>query len=153
MQRPALALAARFTAASSSFHLGAVRFPAPSPQNDGTTFLDSNPQIIPNGSSNTKAAFDFISWEATNPMITAKFANTVANVPQLVKVPHFALESDPLFRLYEQEANSPQAHVWQQSGNSSTYATELCQAQSSALVGGKTAQAALSTVATQVGEQ
>jgi multiple sugar transport system substrate-binding protein len=133
--------------------VGVVKFPAPSPANDGTTFLDSNPQIIPRGSSNPQAAFDFISWETSNPQVTATFANTVANIPQLESVPKFPLESDQLFDLYVKEASSPQAHVWPQNAKASTYATDLCQAQSSALVGGKSAQAALQNLASQLKQQ
>ena len=133
--------------------VGVVKFPAPSPANDGTTFLDSNPQFIPKGSKNAQAAFNFIAWETTDPSVTAQFANTVANIPQLKKTPSFGLESDKLFDLYVKEAGSPQAHVWPQSANSSTYQTAICEAQSGALVGGKTAGAALRAVSTQLEQQ
>jgi multiple sugar transport system substrate-binding protein len=133
--------------------VGVVKFPAPSPANDGTTFLDSNPQLIPRGSSNPKAAFDFISWETTNPQVTSMFANTVANIPQLTTVPKFPLENDKLFDLYVNEAKSPQAHVWAENAKASTYSTDLCQAQSGALVGGKTATAALQNLASQLKQQ
>ena len=133
--------------------VGVVKFPAPSPANDGTTFLDSNPQIIPRGSSNAKAAFDFIAWETTNPQMTALFANTVANIPQLKTVPKFPLMKDKLFDLYIKEANSPQAHVWTENAKASTYSTDLCQAQSGALVGGKSAQSALQNLASQLKQQ
>jgi len=134
-------------------NVGVVKFPAPSPANDGTTFLDSNPQFIPKGSKNAQAAFNFIAWETTDPSVTAQFANTVANIPQLKKTPSFGLESDKLFDLYVKEAESPQAHVWPQSANSSTYQTAICEAQSGALVGGKTAGAALRAVSTQLEQQ
>jgi ABC-type glycerol-3-phosphate transport system substrate-binding protein len=130
--------------------VGVVKFPAPSPANDGTTFLDSNPQIIPRGAKNAQAAFDFIAYETTNAAATAKFANTVANIPQLKKTPSFALESDPLFDLYVKEAESPQAHVFPLSSDSSTYQTAICEAQSAALVGGKTPAAALGAVSSQL---
>jgi multiple sugar transport system substrate-binding protein len=133
--------------------VGVVKFPAPDPANTGTTFLDSNPQLIPRGSSNAKAAFDFIAWETTNPQVTAMFANTVANIPQLTKVPTFPLMKDKLFDLYVNEAGSPQAHVWTENAKASTYSTDLCQAQSGALVGGKTAQAALQNLAAQIKQQ
>jgi multiple sugar transport system substrate-binding protein len=132
--------------------VGVVKMPAPSPAQDGTTFLDSNPQFIPRGAKDAQAAFNFIAWETTNASVTAEFANTVANIPQLKVTPSFKLKSDPLFDLYVKEAESPQAHVWPQSSDSSTYETDLCEAQSAALVGGKTATAALEGVATQVGQ-
>lgn len=131
-------------------HIGVVKFPAPNPANDGTTFLDSNPQIIPRGAQNAQAAFDFIAWETSTPSVTAKFANTVANIPQLASVPRFSLEKDKLFDLYVKEAGSPQAHVWPQNSTSSTYATDLCNAQSAALVGGKAPRAALAGIAGQL---
>jgi multiple sugar transport system substrate-binding protein len=135
--------------------VGVVKLPAPAsiPQNSGTTFLDSNPQLIPAGSKNAQAAFDFIAWLTTNPSATARFSNTVANIPQLRKVPPFPLQKDALFKLYADEANSPQAHTWTQSQISSTYATQLCQAQSSVLLQGKSPQAALNALQTSLGQK
>ena len=132
--------------------VGVVKFPAPSRANVGTTFLESNPQFIPRGAKNAQAAFDFIRWETTNASVAARFANTVANIPQLKSTPRFKLQSDPLFNLYVKEAASPQAHVWPQSANSSTYQTALCEAQSAALVGGKSASAALKAVSARLGQ-
>lgn len=131
--------------------VGVIRFPAPKAADVGTTFLDSNPQIIPRGSKNPQAAFDFIAWMTTNPKVTAMFSNTVANIPQLKKVPQFPLEKDKLFDVYVKEAGSPQAHVWPQGPKSSTYATDLCEAQASALDEGKSAASVLSNVKSQLG--
>ena len=131
-------------------YIGVARFPAPSSANTGSTFLDSNPQVIPRGSKNAQAAFNFIAWETTNSKVAAEFSNTVANIPQLKKVPKFSLEADPLFENFVKEAQSPQAHVWPEAANSSTYQTDLCEAQSAALVGGKTAASALGGVATKL---
>lgn len=132
-------------------YVGVVKFPAPDPADVGSTFLDSNPQVIPRGSKDPKAAFDFIAWETTNPKVTAMFANTVANIPQLKKVPSFPLEKDKLFDLYVKEAGAPQAHVWPQGPKSSAYATDLCEAQSAALDDGKSAASVLANVKSQVG--
>ena len=135
--------------------VGVVKFPAPAAmsQNTGTTFLDSNPQLIPIGTKHAQEAFDFIAWLTTNASVTAEFSDLVANVPQLRKVPAFKLQQDPLFQLYVDEANSPQAHVWPQSANSTTYGTLLCQAQESALLDGKKPQQALQVVTTSLGTQ
>ena len=135
--------------------VGVVKFPAPAAlsANTGTTFLDSNPQFVPTGSQHTAAAFDFIAWLTTNAPVTAKFSDTVANVPQLKVVPAFALQKDPLFQLYVNEANSPQAHVWPQSTTSTTYGTLLCAAQDSALLQDKDPAAALQTVVTGLKQQ
>lgn len=136
-------------------NVGVVPLPAPAadPQNTGTTFLDSNPQFIPAGAQNVQAAFDFILWETTNARVTADFSDTVANVPQLSKVPAFSLEKDPLFQQYVREADSTQAHTWTMSAQSTTYGTDLCQAEQAALVGGKTARAALAGVADNVAQR
>jgi multiple sugar transport system substrate-binding protein len=134
-------------------NIGVAEFPAPAgmSQNSGTTFLDTNPQIIPRGSKNVQAAFDFILWETTNAQLTSEFANTVANIPQLQHVPAFPLETDARFRVFEQESKSKNAHTWGQSKISSQYSTQLCQAQDSALIGGSSPQSALKTLASQVG--
>lgn len=129
--------------------VGVVRLPAPTadPQNTGTTYLDSNPQFIPTGAKNAQAAFDFITWETTTPSVTANFADTVANVPQLATVPTFSLQKDPLFELYVKEAASPQAHTWTLSAQSTAYGTDICEAEQSALLSGTSAQSALQGVA------
>ena len=134
-------------------HIGVAKMPAPAGmgQNSGTTFIDTNAQIIPRGSKNVQAAFDFIEWETTNKQLTSEFANTVANIPQLVSVPKFPLENDARFKVFEQESKSKDARAWGQSKISSQYSTELCQAQDSALIGGASPAAALKLLARQVG--
>lgn len=134
-------------------YIGVAKFPAPAGQskNSGTTYLDTNAQIIPSGSKNAQAAFDFIAWETTNAKLTSQFADAVANIPQLQKVPSFPLETDSRFRVFEQESKAPTAHTWGQSKISSQYATQLCQAQDSALIGGSSPSAALRQLASQLG--
>lgn len=135
--------------------VGVVKFPAPTglTQNSGTTFLDSDPQLIPVGAKNTAAAFQFIAWMTTNAKETAEFSDAVANIPQLKTVPAYSLQKDPLFQLYVDEANSPQAHVWHQAADSTTYGTLLCQAQESALLQGKDPKQALQVVSSSLGTQ
>ena len=53
------------------------------------------------------AAFAFIKWETTNPQVTATFAQLVANLPQLKKVPSFPLAKDARFQVFINEASSP----------------------------------------------
>jgi multiple sugar transport system substrate-binding protein len=134
-------------------YIGVAKFPAPAgkSQHSGTTFLDTNAQIIPRGSKNVQAAFDFIKWETTNAQLTSEFANTVANIPQLQHVPSFPLEKDSRFLVFEQESKSKNAHTWGQSKISSQYSTQLCQAQDSALIGGSSPAAALKALASEVG--
>jgi multiple sugar transport system substrate-binding protein len=133
--------------------IGTAKFPAPAGMatNDGTTFVDTNPQLIPRGSKHVAQAFAFITWLTTNTQLASEFANTVANLPQLKDVPPFSLESDSRFQLFEKEAASPAAHTWSQSKISSQYATELCQAQDSALIGGKSASSALKQLVSSLG--
>lgn len=132
--------------------LAAAPFPAPAaqPQLTGTSFLDSNPQAIPAGSKNAAAAFDFISWETTNPTLTASFAQQINALPQLKTVPDFANLHDPNFQVFLNEANSTNAHVWPQLSFSTEYAVKLCEAQAAALYGTKTPQQALDDLQQQI---
>jgi multiple sugar transport system substrate-binding protein len=136
-------------------YVGVVPMPAPiaDPQDTGTTFLDSNPQFIPAGAANVQAAFDFIEWETTNPRVTAGFSDAVANVPQLKQVSAFSLQKDPLFDQYVKESESPQAHTWTLSSESTIYGTDLCQAEQAALVGGQSARSALEAVVQNLAQQ
>jgi ABC-type glycerol-3-phosphate transport system substrate-binding protein len=114
----------------------------------GTTFIDTNPQVIPRGASDPSAAFAFIKWETTNPQVTATFAQLVANLPQLQKVPAFPLANDARFRVFIDEANSANAHVWPQLPYSTEYGVRLCQAQQAALFGNSTPAKALASLQT-----
>jgi multiple sugar transport system substrate-binding protein len=132
--------------------LAAARVPAPAAQSEltGTSFLDSNPQAIPAGSKNAAAAFDFISWETTNPTLTASFAQEINALPQLKTVPDFANLHDPNFQVFLNEANSSNAHVWPQLSFSTEYSVKLCEAQAAALYGTKTPQQALDDLQKQI---
>ncbi len=132
--------------------LAAAPFPAPAamPQLTGTSFIDSNPQVIPAGSKHAAAAFDFIRYETTNPQVTATFAQLIQNLPQLKQTPSFPLASDPNFQVFINEANSTNAHVWPQLPFSTEYGTKLCEAQQAALYGKSTPQAALDTLQSQM---
>jgi multiple sugar transport system substrate-binding protein len=136
---------------SMAKYIGVAPFPGSTTATRGTTFVDTNAQFIPRGSQHAKQAFAFIKWETTNASLTAKFANDVANLPQLKSVPHFGLESDPRFTLFEKEAAAKTAHTWTQSKTSSQYSTMLCQAQDSALVGGSSPRAALTQLSSSIG--
>lgn len=119
------------------------------PTRQGSTYIDANAQVIPAGAPNAQAAFDFIKWETTNAEETAKFSNTVGNIPQLKKTPPFKLASDPLFATYIRIAKGPNARSWTQTAKSSTYGTQLCQAQDDALLNGTSPAAALKGVTGQ----
>lgn len=128
--------------------IGVAPFPAPPgmPGLRGTSFIDTNPQVIPRGASDPTAAFDFIKWETTNASVTAKFAQLVANLPQLKKVPNFPLAKDSRFQIFIHEANSDNAHVWPQLPYSTEYGVKLCEAQSTALYGKTSAASALKSL-------
>jgi multiple sugar transport system substrate-binding protein len=131
--------------------LGVIPLPpsASAPDAAGSTYIDANAQVIPSGAKNPQAAFDFIAWETSNAQETAAFSNTVANIPQLVSVPNFSLLQDPNFKEYVTIAHGPGAHSWVQTSSSSTYGTNICQAQDAALLNGTQPAAALAAVKTR----
>jgi len=133
---------------SLASQIGVAPFPAPAGMSSlrGTTFIDTNPQVIPRGASDPSAAFAFIKWETTSPEVTATFAQLVANLPQLKKLPSFPLANDPRFQVFINEANSANAHVWPQLPYSTEYGVRLCQAQQSALFGTTTAAKAMGSL-------
>ncbi len=133
-------------------NLAAAPFPAPAsmPQLTGTSFIDSNPQVIPQGAKNAAAAFDFIRYETTSPTVTATFAQLIQNLPQLKQTPSFPLANDPNFQVFIKEANSTNAHVWPQLPFSTEYGVKLCEAQQAALYGKSTPQAALDNLQSQM---
>lgn len=128
--------------------IGAVPLPAPAAdqQDTGASFIDTNPQVIPEGSKNPQAAFDFIKWETTNPQLTSTFANLVANLPQLKTVPSFPLEQNAAFDVFIKNAATGNVHSWPQLANSTEYATKLCQAQQSTIFGQETPAQALTSL-------
>jgi len=130
--------------------IGVAPFPAPPGMSalKGTTFIDTNPQVIPRGASDPAAAFAFIKWETTNSQVTATFAQLVANLPQLKTVPNFPLAKDARFQLFIKEADSSNAHVWPQLPYSTEYGVRLCQAQSAALYGKSTPAQAMGSLQT-----
>jgi multiple sugar transport system substrate-binding protein len=128
--------------------IGVAPFPAPAadPQNTGTSFIDTNPQVIPRGSAHPQQAFDFIQWETTNAQLASSYANLVANLPQLKNVPSFPLEKNAGFDFFIQNGASSHVHVWPQLSISSEYQTKLCQAQQSALFGQASPSSALASL-------
>jgi multiple sugar transport system substrate-binding protein len=131
--------------------LGVVPLPASStaPSASGSTYIDANAQVIPSGAKHAQAAFDFIAWETTNAKETATFSDTVANIPQLAEVPNFPLLQDPKFKEYVTIAHGQGAKSWVQTASSSTYGTNICQAQDAALLNGTDPAAALRAVKTK----
>ena len=131
--------------------LGVIPLPASStsPSSAGSTYIDANAQVIPAGTKHAQEAFDFIKWETTNAQETAKFSNDVANIPQLKSVPTFDLQKDPLFAEYSKIAAGDGAKSWIQTATSSTYGTNLCQAQDASTLTGTEPSTALKAIKTQ----
>jgi ABC-type glycerol-3-phosphate transport system substrate-binding protein len=131
-----------------SFQIGAAPFPAPAAlaSRSGTSYLDTNPQVIPTGAAHPKEAFEFIKWETTNPQLAAEFATLVVNLPHLKKVPATPLFKDPNFQVFEHEADSANAHQLPILPISAQFTTNLGNAEQSALLGKSTPQQALSSL-------
>ncbi|HZU14335.1 MAG TPA: ABC transporter substrate-binding protein [Chloroflexota bacterium] len=127
------------------FQIGAAPFPAPAgmTSRNGTSYIDTNPQVIPTGSPHAAQAFEFIKWETTNPALAAEYATLVVNLPQLKHVPQTSLFKDPNFRVFENEANGPNAHQLPQTAISSQFATNLGNAEEAAILGKSSARSAL----------
>ena len=133
-------------------NIGVAPFPSPASQPNlrGTTFIDTNPQVIPTGAAHPNAAFQFIKWETTNAQVASTFATLVYNLPQLKNVPNFSLANDPRFKVFMQEANSPNAHVWPQLPVSTEYGIKLDEAQDAVVYGKTSASSALNQLQTTI---
>jgi multiple sugar transport system substrate-binding protein len=134
---------------SMAANIGTAPFPSPAskPQLRGTTFIDTNPQVIPTGSKHAQDAFNFIQWETTNSKVTGTFANLVYNLPQLKKIPSsFKLTKDPRFSLFMREASSPNAHVWVQLPIATEYGIKLSETEEATIYGKDTPAHALGSL-------
>lgn len=128
-----------------SLHIGTTPFPAPAahPERTGTSYLDTNPQVIPTGSPHPKEAFEFIKWETSNPQLCSDFATMITNLPQLKNVPQTPLFKNPNFQVFVKEAEGPNAHQLPQTSVSSQFMTNLGTAEEAALLGKTTPRQAL----------
>lgn len=128
--------------------LGAAPFPAPKglSKYTGTSFIDTNPQVIPSGSANKQAAFDFIKWETTDVGATSYFVKKVFNLPQLKSVPASAVSNDPRFKVFVNLAKSPNAHVFPRLGFAGEMDTDIQNTEAAVLHGEGTPASALHTL-------
>jgi multiple sugar transport system substrate-binding protein len=128
-----------------SFQIGTAPFPAPAGETsrNGTSYIDTNPQVIPAGSPHPAQAFEFIKWETSNPKLASEYATLVVNLPQLKNAPATALSKDPNYQVFVKEANGPNAHQLPQTAVSSQFATNLGNAEQAALLGKSTPAQAL----------
>jgi ABC-type glycerol-3-phosphate transport system substrate-binding protein len=129
-----------------SLKIGAAPFPGPGGKRNGTSYIDTNPQVIPTGAPHPKEAFEFIKWETTNPALCAEFATLVTNIPHLKKVPQTPLFRDPNFQVFVREANGPNAHQLPLTPISAQFTTNLTTAEQSALYGKSSPRQALSNL-------
>jgi multiple sugar transport system substrate-binding protein len=95
-------------------NIGVAPFPAPEglSRYTGTSFIDTNPQVIPAGVQHKQEAFEFIQFEATDPGVVRYFAQKAFNLPQITTVPASAVSTDPRYKVFVDLANSRNAHVF-----------------------------------------
>ena len=107
--------------------IGAAYIPTPAnhPERYGTSFIDVNPQIIPKGAKHPDEAWKFIKWETTDPDLASKFADLVANVPQIIGAPTTELLKDARFKVFIDLASSEKAKVFPVLPISNEYITKI----------------------------
>lgn len=117
--------------------IGSAPFPAPRGQAKytGTSFIDTNPQVIPAGSTHKQQAFDFIKWETSDAGVAASFGRRVFNLPQLKSVPAAAISTDPRFKVFADISTGPNAHVFPRLGYAGEMITRIQRAEAEALHG------------------
>ncbi|MDB5075927.1 MAG: transporter substrate-binding protein [Chloroflexi bacterium] len=130
--------------------IGAVPFPAPRglSKYTGTSFIDTNPQVIPANAAHKQEAFDFIKFETTDPGICVYFNQRVFNLPQLKDVPASAVSKDPRFKIFADIANTPNAHVFPRTSFAGEMDTDIQNAEAAVLHGQGTAASALHSLQT-----
>lgn len=127
---------------------GIEPFPAPLglSQLTGTTYLDTNPQVIPSDSPNPQLAWKFIQFETTQPQLTAQFAALVDNLAQLKTVPSTAWTKSSGYQVFQKIAESSNAHVFPELTASTQYLNAITNAESAVEHGEKSPKAALDRV-------
>jgi multiple sugar transport system substrate-binding protein len=131
---------------------GVAPFPAPANLANltGTTYFDTNPQVIPINAPHPQAAWLFIKFETTNKAFTAKFASLVDNMSQIYGVPETPWFRSPGYDLFFKESASSHAHVFPQLTISTEYETAISNAQSAVEHGLETPRQALDKVQSQM---
>jgi multiple sugar transport system substrate-binding protein len=129
-------------------NIGVAPFPAPQGMSrlTGTSFLDTNPQMIPSGSQHKQEAFDFIQYEATDPSVTLYFAPRVFNLSQLKAISGSQISKDPRYETYVQIAEGPNAHVFPRLAYAGEMNTDIQNTEAAVLHGQETAAAGLQSL-------
>ena len=79
------------------------------PQLEGLNYIEYNPHFIPSGSKNIDAAWDLYKFMIVDPVNTVRFADAVANLPQLKEIPttfQSDLFNNPVWRMFVNAANN-----------------------------------------------
>lgn len=128
--------------------LGAAPFPAPQglSKYTGTSFIDTNPQVIPANAAHKQEAFDFIKWETTDPGVCTYFDQRVFNLPQLKSVHASAISKDPRFKVFADIAAGPNAHVFPRVGFAGEMDTDIQNTEAAVLHGQGTPASALQSL-------
>jgi multiple sugar transport system substrate-binding protein len=128
--------------------IGAAPFPAPRglSKYTGTSFIDTNPQVIPANAAHKQDAFDFIKWETTDPSACIYFNQHVFNLPQLRSVPASAISKDPRFKVFADIAAGPNAHVFPRLSFAGEMVTDIQNTEAAVLHGQGTPAGALQSL-------
>ncbi len=133
-------------------NIGATPFPAPKglARLTGTSFIDTNPQVVPAGASHKKEAFAFIAFETTDRAATTYFAQKSFNLPQLRAIPASAVSKDPRYQVFVTLANSPNAHVFPRLSFTGEMDTKVQNVEAAVLHGRGTPAGALQSLQTDL---
>lgn len=131
---------------------GIAPMPAPAGLSrlSGSTYLDTNPQVIPSDAPNPQLAWDFIRFETTQPTLDAKFAALVDNLSQLKDSPTTPWTSTAGYKLFQKLAESSNAHVFPQLAATTEYETDITNAETAVNEGTKSPKQALNLVQQEV---
>lgn len=131
---------------------GVAPFPAPAglSQLTGTTYLDTNPQVIPSDAPNPALAWKFIRFETTQVKLDSQFAALVDNLSQLKQVTPNAWTRSSGYQLFLKLSESKNAHVFPQLPFTTQYLTAIQNAQTAVEHGTKTPKQALNQVQQEI---
>lgn len=133
---------------------GIAPMPAPAGLSrlSGSTYLDTNPQVIPSDSPNPRLAWEFIRFETTQAKLDARFASLVDNLSQLKNSPPTNWTKSAGYRLFQQEANSSNAHVFPALPYRTEYETDISNTQTAIQEGTASPQKAMNALQQKVAQ-
>ena len=95
----------------SDLNFGVFPIPGTTPDLDGANAVGTNPIVIPVGAKHKDAAWEFVKFLSTNPDVSAEFAATIANLPQVrSRLSDFSTE--PRVTFFATLSQSPNAVAW-----------------------------------------